>query len=236
MRERPIHATFKFHKGIVPTFIFAGRPTDENPGSCTTPARHWPLTPFSLAVRSALSFSINAARGRGRQNPEIPRKYRRCRRRSPNPRFPKYPRPPRPMPPKLFTQSGNRHSRSLGSAPSELQIDPFSFDCPPIRLRGGDGDDADQKLTKQRSGHGRASERDDGRSGRGKHPLYCCAGGGGGGGVNGGLNGAVLVGFSPLIPSLTHQRGWSILVRSSALLGLGWSLGDIPDPEQRPKP
>ena len=143
------------------------------------------------------------------------------------------------MPPKLFTQSGNRHSRSLGSAPSELQIDPFSFDCPPIRLRGGDGDDADQKLTKQRSGHG---ERASGTTtdGRGRHPLYCCAGGGGGGGdgggVNGGLNGAVLVGFSPLIPSLTHLRGWSILVRSSALLGLGWSLGDIPDPEQRPKP
>ena len=97
------------------------------------------------------------------------------------------------MPPKLFTQSGNRHSRSLGSAPSELQIDPFSLDCPPIRLRGGDGDDADQKLTKQRSGHGEQASGTT-TDGRGKHPLYCCAGGGGGG-VNGGLNGAVLVGF-----------------------------------------
>ena len=77
------------------------------------------------------------------------------------------------MPPKLFTQSGNRHSRSLGSAPSELQIDPFSLDCPPIRLRGGDGDDADQKLTKQRSGHGEQASGTAGRRRTDEGSTHC---------------------------------------------------------------
>ena len=71
-------------------------------------------------------------------------------------------------------------------------------------------------------GHGEEGTREPPHPTATGDPTHCCVGGVGGGRVNGGLNGAVLVGFSPLISSLSPARVVAGRCAGSPLFGFTW--------------